>query len=253
MPDPEPSVTPDWEMVRNFNAGVDGSPAGFPSGFDAPWQSVFTTAQVHEGDFAAAVRIQEGSDGFPTWGGQINFPDALVKGDVLWHQMWVYYPPNPTFIVVSSNNWLKYWRVRNRTAADTHVGYFDLLLRRDMDGTAVPQWLFQKEDPFYDFETFGANIPLPRGQWVRQTTRCVVDNIARDDGGLGEVMFWQNGVLLANRSIRTISNATDRWIAWWLHTFWNGGAPQTQESYVDDIRLAKNGVPAWVTDLPSLP
>jgi hypothetical protein len=203
---------------------------------------------------ACKLNINAGDVGFGTWGGSISFPTDLVKGDTFWLDQWIYMPPNPTFIVdVGGSTSLKYIRFRSKQRpSDASAGFIDIQPIND-SSTSPYEFRMIKEGQDI-WENFGLNIPWPRGQWVRHSVCVNVDNVAVSSGGTSRVRFWQNGTLLySSTGLTTITRATDILNSLYLFTNWNGGSPQTQSLYMDDIKMAASsngGVPSWAADLP---
>jgi hypothetical protein len=256
-PPPNPIIPPDWEIFRDFNTGPDGATANFQAdGFnDLGGFSRYTNEQVYAGAFSCKLNINAGTpgtdNGFGTWGGKINFPTTCVKGDTLWFEQYYYMPTS--FVVDSSPGWLKYLRFWTTPNGVTNRGYLDVYLRNDVAGAPFKPYQIIKEGQDL-WVYFGAdNRKFLRDQWVRQTVQIVIDNVTVASGGTAKVRFWENGQLIVDTTtIQTISNAIDYMPYFYLHTLWNGGAPSTVFSYVDNIRFAKNGVPTWVLDLPGI-
>lgn len=249
----------DWSIFRDFNSGASGASAnGTADGFDGDaGASVYTTEQVYAGARSCKMTITSGSGGFGLWGGRLNFPAVFLKGDTLWYQHY-YWMPNG-YVISTTPGFLKYLRFRTETSAGANVGYVDLYLNDDVSGTPATtyRWIFEGQQ---EWVVCGPNRRYLRDQWVRQTVRVDFSDVPAGLGGFGRVRHWENGSLIldsavtrgvSNNWLRTLENATDKSTFHLLHTYWNNdNAPATQSSYVDDIRIAKNGRPSWTLDLP---
>ena len=254
------AVTPDWEILRDFNSGPNGSGVLYqPDGFDDEAQlSVYSNEQVYSGAFSCKMNVLAGTTGGGPngWGGRLIFPSALAKGDVLWYEHYYYMPS--AFSVQTAPGWLKYIRFWTQTAAAAMNGHLDVYI--DDDDTGDPaetfRWIMEGQGKW---ARAGGNRRYLRDQWVRQTVRVDFSDVPVALGGTGRVRHWENGTMVFDSSVtigadstwlRTLNNATDVCTYHRLHTYWNNVAPLTQSSYVDDIRIAKNGRPTWTLDLP---
>jgi len=205
------------------------------------------------------MTITEGQGGFGAWGGIIVLPSPLLKGDRLWYQHYYWMPED--YILSTTPGWLKYLRFLTRTAADTHVGYLDCYINDDVLGTpdSTYRWILEGQ---FEWVLAGSARRYLRDQWVRQTVCIDLSDVPAALGGSARVRHWENGSLVMDSAtqlgtygnwLKTLNEADHRVIAHYLHTYWNNdNAPATQSSYVDDIRIAKNGVPSWALDLEDL-
>lgn len=251
-------IAPDWEMLRDFNSGPAGASTNAQAdGFSGDaWASVYSSDQVHSGSFSGKMTIQAGTGGFGDWGGRINFPSVFVKGDTLWYQHYYYMPDSYTIQTVPQ--WLKYLRFLTQDSSNANIGYLDLYLNDDDAGipTTTYRWIMEGQGQWV---VVGPNRRYLRDQWVRQTVRVDFSDIPAALGGTGRVRHWENGMAMLDSAVtignngtwlKTLNADTHRCVYHLLHTYWNNGnAPVTQSSYVDDIRIAKNGRPTWTLDL----
>lgn len=246
------SVTPLWEVTRNFNSGADGGATqGQSDGFDdIAGQSLYSDEQVAEGALACKMSITSGSDGFGNWGGVVDFPSNLVKGDVLWGRLNIYIPAS--FVIdTSGNTSLKTIRIRQQKADTTLTGHIDIQMRDDSITASEFRMIKETQDLWLEF---GTNGIMTRDVWHEFAYRIEFDDVLPGSGGNANIKFWLNGVLLvSSTTIQTLYLSTDEAIALFLFTYWNGLSPQTQSLYVDDIRMAAYddpaGVPSWATSL----
>ncbi|MBA3919535.1 MAG: hypothetical protein C0516_13225 [Gemmatimonas sp.] len=241
--------TPSWSVERNFNGGLLGQSVNrTPSGFDdAGGGTVFATDKSFEGGMSGKMSIDSAEYGFGQWGGVVAFPQKLVAGDELWLDLYVYLPAD--FQIITSPKHLKFLRIRTETSAGANSGYNDLYLVDD-DQTE-PQFKFIKEiqDIWYPF---GAQKAFTRERWHRFTVHYRFDAVSRSAGGRSQVRIWQNSQLvLDEKRVQTLTNATDYANGFYLFTYWNGASPKKQTAWVDNIRLS-NRKPAWVADLPGV-
>lgn len=249
----------DWETGA-IDAAADTLGANGFTG-DAG-QTRITTAQVIKGSQSVSltIRTTDSDDGgFGTWGGTYTLPSACVKNDESWLQCYVYYPANPTYIISTDDFWLKYLRFRTVVSGGGNNGALDVQFASDPVTFGDPPFRVLREGTTdlrpgdAQSVSFGQGFLLPRGEWVRHDIHIVWDNITVQDGGTARFRMWQNTQLLVDTStVPTLVNATDSHDMTRIHTFWNPPIPQTQTSYLDDFRVAKNGRPAWTFDLEGL-
>lgn len=259
--DPPEVIEPDWSILRDFNSGAIGASAsGTADGFDGDGTaSVYTIEQVYSGARSCKMTITEGQGGFGAWGGIIGFGTELVKGDRLWYQHYYYMPES--YILSTTPGWLKYLRSLTQTASNTHVGYLDCYINDDDAGIpdTTYRWIMEGQTEWVEY---GPNRKFLRDQWVRQTVCVDFSDVPVGLGGTARVRHWENGVLLLdsaqqrtvyNNWLKTLIEPDHKATVHFLHTYWNNdNAPATQSSYVDDIRMAKNGLPSWVADIPGV-
>jgi len=249
---PAPSVAPDWEIFRNFNGGVSGTQVSYASGDafdDLGGMTEYSNVRSISGGMSAKCTIIGGTDGFGNWGGSVAFTDTLVKHDEFWLQLYIYIPD--TFVIdTPGNGSLKFLRYKQRTAADAHRGYIDIQMQDDVGEPTAWRMIQENQGLWRNFGSVGS---ITRNAWHRVTTHVVLDDVLQASGGTSRIRVWMDGVLLVDdATIRTLVSATDFMNELYLFTYWNGMAPQTQSLWIDDLRMAKNGVPSWVAALPGV-
>lgn len=238
--------TPDWDFLRDFNTGSNGNSAQAADGFDYTGASTKSSEQAYSGSLSAKNVISSGSDGDGTFGGNIEFESDFVKGDTLWADIRFYLPAGFE-IATPGNGSLKFLRFKIKTAGGSHVGYNDIQFMDDA-GQSNAFRMLQEAQGLWVY--FGTADSVTRNTWHRLTTCLKYDNVLQSSGGTSRSRVWFNNALVVdNDTIRTLENATDIVYAYLIFTYWNGNAPKTQHNYLDDIRVAKNGVPSWALDL----
>lgn len=238
------ATPPEWDILRDFESGIPGANATGVDAFSgSSGLSVYTTEQAAAGSQSVKMTTLQGSEAAFDFGGIVNFTTPAYQTDTVWIRLKTFLPE--TFsIVTPGNGSLKYLRIRKRTAAQTHVGYFDFQMRDDTYSNT--RYRMIQEGVAANWVNLGPNSPVPRGVWVDHTLCLFLHATV----GVARVRFWENATLLVDTTtLPTLVNATDEAYAFYLYTYWNGGAPQTQSCYADDIRIAKNGTPTWATDL----
>jgi hypothetical protein len=225
-----------WSVVRNFNSGTLGTSVNNQSDGMTTTAAVYDDTYVAEGPLSAKTTITQGAEGFGSFGGIVDFPFNLVQYDELWMHVWLYVPAN--FDLTTNSGSLKFMRVRSRKADNTSQGYLDWQIKPN--GTY--RLLKEGQSIWYDADP---NAVLPRAQWVQYIWHIIIDDVPGASGGLARVRAWQDGVLIQDENlVRTMNAVGDVQTGLYLFTFWNGGAPQTQSVWLDDIRIA-NTKPSW--------
>jgi hypothetical protein len=241
--------TAPWAVTRNFETGPEGAlTERTPSGFDdAAGAAFFSSAQRVGGAFSAKLTADSGATGFGNWGGIVNFPSALRRGDELWLQFYIYFPAG--FQITTNTGSLKFIRILTQTEVGGWAGQNDIQLMNDGDPSNSFRVMKEGQDQWF---RFGAPSLIKRDQWHRVTTHLVFDSVSAVNGGLSRVRFWLDGRLLTEeKRITTLGGSRDIVKSFFLFTYWNGGAPRTQSLFVDEILMA-NRVPAWASDLEGM-
>ncbi len=246
-----------WNITRDFNGGTNGASVSYVSGDafdDLGGSSVYDSANAYEGAMCAKLQIADNVEGFGQWGGSIDFPSTVVKGQRFWLQLYIKIPAS-FLIETPGNGSLKYIRLRQKKADTTNAGFFDLQFFDQSGALADNTYDFRMIKELQDdWQEFGADGILTRDTWHRHTLCIDVDNVAVGSGGNGRVRFWQNGTLLVNSTTLTpLINATDYMDSFYLFTYWNGNgtdySPQAQHLFVDKIQMSTDTTPSWATGL----
>lgn len=241
-----PPAAGTWSIQRNFNSGSAGSNATSADGFDdAAGGSMYSTERAFEGGKSAKLSIAQGTDGWGTWGGVINFPTPLASGSNLWLQLYIYMPSD--FVISTPGNGsLKFLRVRTQPPGGGNSGYNDIQFQDDAGQPSAFRMIKEQQDQWFNF---GAPNSFTKGMWHRISVNIQFGSVPKASGGTARVRVWQNGALLVDEArMKTLTNADDIATNFYLFTYWNGSAPRTQSLWVDDIQLS-NFQPAWASDL----
>ena len=225
-----------WRVDLNFNSGTLGSNN---NGFsDAAGKSYISATHVFEGAAACEMNINSGDTAFGTWGGIINHPTALKKGDEIWFRVRTYMPAGFNYNSSGEGSHLKFLRVHTQTTSGTNEGYDDWYI--NPKGSSIAHlFIFEGEQLWSDLANSSYAPVLDK--WETYEMYLKLDNVSVDSGGQARIRVWKNGELLADitnrKTLSTASSISDRSH---LFTYWNGGAPQTQKMYVDDIVLTSD-------------
>jgi len=221
-----------WQKKVDFNAGPLGAKAlGSDSSFNDASSAVYSKDQVYEGAFSVKNSIDKGAEGFGNWGGIINFPTKVTRGGEVWLRVRTYYPSGFSF---SANPWLKFLRMHTTDAGgSTNYGYDDWYINLS-DAVHPYQFIYEGEQVWYQF---GAKADSPQfNKWETYEMYVKFDTTPASKGGQAVVRFWKDGILIGESKDRiTLKNASATSDAAYIFTYWNGGAPQTQSMYLDDI------------------
>lgn len=223
-----------WRIDLDFNGGTVGARAQGPGGFsDAAGNTFYTNAQSYEGGKAVEMNIAQGDTAFGTWGGIVNHPTVLRKGDEIWVRVRTFMPLGFNYDSYGEGGHLKFLRVHTQTEGGSNQGYNDWYID-DKNAPYAHKFIFEGEQVWDEFAG-PAHRPV-LGQWETYEMYLKLDNVPVSAGGQGRVRLWKNGVLLKDITNRkTLAAATSVSDRTHLFTYWNGGAPQTQKMYVDDV------------------
>jgi len=226
-----------WTLARNFNQGTAGSVAkSNVDGFSGTCAGAFYSyVNVSEGPLAAELNVEGGSTGYGYWGGTFTLPENIQKGGELWFRVKTYMPIGFNYDSTSEGNRLKFIRFHTMSPTSSNEGYDDWYI--NPRGSKTPfSWIFEGEQKWSDFG--GAEDVIQLGQWEVYEMYVYFDDVAVDNGGKARVRLWKNGKLLKDITDRkTLVRTTSYVDRVHLFTYWNGGAPQTQKMWVDDIVL----------------
>ena len=228
-----------WRIDMNFNNGTVGQKAQGSGGFsDAAGATYYTSENYYEGGKAAQLSITKGDTAFGNWGGVINHPTLLKKGDQIWFRVRTYMPVGFNYNSTGEGGHLKFLRIHTQTTGGSNEGYDDWYI--NPKGSAIShKFIFEGEQVWDEFAS--SQYAPDLGKWETYEFYVKFDNVPVSAGGTGRVRVWKDGVLLKDitnrKTLATASSVSDRTH---LFTYWNGGAPATQKMYVDDIVLTSD-------------
>lgn len=229
-----------WTRELTFENGEVGTNArGSAQDFDdAAGGSYITNERVLRGDQAAKLTVTDGSTAFGEWGGIINFPEPLRKGDEIWFSVNTFFPEGFNYDSTGEGEHLKFLRVHVSTPTGANRGYNDWYI--NPEGSSVPhKFICECQARWFDFGTSAEAVQ--RGRWESYEMYIKLDDVPTDEGGNALVRVWKNGSLLREiTGAKTLSSATDISTRAHLFTYWNGGAPKSQHMFVDDIIITSD-------------
>lgn len=229
-----------WTVSADFEEGDTGSIAVGPDAFSHTSNDIILDQNVEgdeiteafSGKNVAKLDIRANSYGFGTWGGILDFPETLGKGDEIWYKVSIFFPEGFDY---NASPHLKFLRIR------TPDGHLDWYI--DNEGTANPfKFIYEGEQVWSRFG--GEEDRIEFGKWETYEMYIKLDNVRSTEGGEAMVRVWKNGILLGTFLDRlTLADETTIANYALLFTYWNGGNPPAQYLYVDDIVIT--------TDTPS--
>jgi len=192
---PDPPIPANaWSLVRDFNSGPAGTSVKGKADGMGNTTAVYDATHVAEGAFAAKTTVQEGKNGFGSWGGIVGFPTPLVRYDELWVRVSLYVPAD--FSIAAGPGFLKFLRIRSLNTAGGSNGHVDWLINNDAGQILSDnQYRMIKEGQQIWFR-FGETGSLTRDTWHTFVWNMTVDSVPGASGGQGRVRAWQNGVLI---------------------------------------------------------
>lgn len=228
---PEPDG---FTLTLGFERGAPGAAPEGPDAFDELASGAsYTREQHYAGEQSAALRVEKGTDGWESFGGRRFLPaqHRVGRGGELWIRVRVFFPPGFSF---AADPWLKFLRV-DTGRGDTHEGYDDWYL--DDPDAGDPAHVFISEVSGEPSRRCGRSTDGPRrGRWETYEMYLRFDDVAARAGGSARVRFWKDGLLLCDiDDLATLATPSSSASAFLFSTYWNGGAPRTQQMYLDDV------------------
>jgi len=238
-----------WTITQGF----DDRTTGGSCGWDAAGGSTASTAVVASGTKSCQLSVTQGDTAYGMWGGIINHPENVKRGQELWFRLRTFMPAGFNYNSIGEGNRLKFLRVHTRTASTENNGYNDIYIS-PKGVNPVYQFIYEGEQVWDPIGTVtgvltgvlagGNTHAIALGQWETYEYYIKFDTVSVDKGGMSRVRFWKNGSLMADMTDRITLRSTDAYSdRTHIFTYWNGGSPATQKMYVDDVVLT--------TDTPS--
>lgn len=206
-------------------------------------QSYVTDLKSYSGGKSCLQHIKAGQTAFGIWGGIINHPSNLKRGDEIWIRVRTFFPAGFNYDSTSEGNRLKFLRVHTMDASNPNYGYDDLYI--NPSSNSVPfQFIYEGEQKWTTVGTSADKIQ--RGTWETYEFYVKFDSVPVDSGGQARVRIWKNGTLLRDITDRqTLKNTVAYADRTHIFTYWNGGSPLTQQMYIDDL-VVTSDVPSNV-------
>lgn len=227
----------------NFNAEVVGSA---PLKWNTTASIVSNTQKYLGIGNSVKNSITNGDTGFGTWGGVLNFPRGVItKGSEIWIRVRTYWPAGFNYDSTSSGSRLKFLGVKVKSLSGQNDGHNDIYInpRTGPNAGQTAPFVFISEavnnqawSPFGTWDGYGnGGDSIQFDVWETYECYMYLDDLPVGAGGTGIVRLWKNGELLDENNVQTLVNSTDYLDQFLLFTYWNGGSPQTQDMYIDDL------------------
>jgi hypothetical protein len=209
--------------------------------------TTYTNEQVKAGSTSCRLAVRKGTVGWGEFGAMMLFPEPLVKGQELWIRLDLFVPEGFDY---TANPQLKFMRVHTQSRAGENFGYLDFLITPDGPSHWSKKLNGLTDAPFYFYYETVVNQEYPgsyekdrikKGQWESFEIYYYLDSVSTENNGRGRVRIWKNEELLADLpSQTTLKNAEAVANSFLLFTYWNGGSPQDQHLYIDNIVITSD-------------
>lgn len=219
-----------WTLFYNYDNMAIGANCGFSG-------STVSNIQAYSGKNSCQMSVKQGDTAFGEFGNTFTHPTPVTQGQQLWVRVRTFWPVGSTYNSIGEGDHLKFLRFHTTSTVTENLGYDDIYI--NPQGSNPPFQFIYEGEQVWDFIGVapGPNT-IQFGKWETYEYYVRFDTKSVNNGGVAEVKFWKNGVLLADMKDRfTLANATAWSDATYLFTYWNGGSPITQVMYVDDVQI----------------
>jgi len=221
-----------WTITADFESGTVGNLAKGTNAFSSTGnRTTFSNAKAHSGSQSAKMEWRKGGTGFSCCTGEMKFPQDVRVGQEIWGRAYFYFqsPWSWDYSDPTQAHRVKIFRFHQKLQSGKHVGYNDIHERGTAGRMAIA---IEGMGPFkglYNGNKNGKAI-VPIGQWV------VLELYVLFHPTNGAVRMWIDGTLKADYSgIQTAKDSNARMDFNLVMSYWNGGAPQNQVAYIDDV------------------
>jgi len=225
-----------WSIDQTYDDQKDGSGCqgwGFTG-------SIVTSDESASGAKSCELNIKQGKTAFGEWGGSRPFPSKLYVGDEIWIRIRTFWPNGTNYDSTSEGSNLKFLRIHTRDDVTTNYGYADWYIYPKKN--TIP-FMFRYEGkaqaPNIKFGSSGDSIVF--NVWETYEYYIKFDTKSVDEGGKGIARMWKDGVLIGEiTSELTMKKSQGYADLMYIFGYWNGGSPQTQKMYVDDLIITSD-------------
>lgn len=205
----------------SFEDGAPGQSARGDTAFSDAMDTTYSNERTFAGNQSGRMTVTGGSTAYGEWGGIRSLPARPKEGEEMWLRAAIYFP---TTFDYSANPWLKFLRIHTMSDARSNQGYLDLYI--------LNNGKLSYNNEVTETVDYIASEPLQKGKWETYEVYVKFSSVA----GQGMYRVWQNGKLVhENSSRKTLSGSTSYSDAVYIFTYWNGGAPKSQQAFVDDV------------------
>lgn len=223
-----------WTIDQDFD---DESVGAFCSGWDAT-QSTVSTEKAASGSKSCRQTVSKGDTGFGVWGGIITLPTPLTRGGQFWVRLRTFMPVGFNYDSYGEGSHLKFLRLHTMSPAQSNQGYDDWYI--NPKGDSSPHKFIFEGEQVWSYVSDAGTAPV-LGVWETYEMYVKLDSVPKSKGGAGLVRFWKNGELIGEFPDRKTLVGSDSYAdRFHVFTYWNGGAPQTQQMYIDDLVLTSD-------------
>jgi len=229
-----PSYTP--LKLISFDSGTLGAQAGGATGFDVPQDTSVNGYPKYSADIAGPFgggkickMAWSAADKYFFGGDYFRGSKTIVDGDSLWVRQYIYLVPTYLWTYSAANTngdgWggTKFLRIWFADGSDNCWQMYNdgKIWGMTTEGYATLNHTFNR----------AAMTATPQGQWVCQEKQIFFHS----NPALGKGRFWENGVFVQEFTGQTKAPGTVT-VTRILHgDYWNGGSPQAQSWYLDEI------------------
>lgn len=207
-----------WTVAANFESGTVGNKAEGTSGFtEAGSQTILSSEKSASGSKSAKMTWPQGSDGWGIAHGYLDYPNVANESEI-WARAYFYFASPWSW---SCNPVSKVIRLHIAHSNGSNAGYHSILL--NSAGNIVVSNEIADIQP-----DTGVKFDIDKWQSIEMYVKLSTsDPIFR---------IWKNGILIyEDRAHNTMSSTSDFSDSSYIMTYWNGGAPQNQTQYVDEV------------------
>lgn len=220
-----------WTIDQDFD---DESPGAVCGGWDSS-QSVVSTDRAASGTKSCKQVISKGDTGFGVWGGILTLPARLTKGGEFWVRVRTFMPIGFNYNSSAEGAHLKFLRLHTMSPSQSNQGYNDWYI--NPKGDPSPHKFIFEGEQVWSYVSDPSTAPV-LGVWETYEMYVKLDSVPKSRGGTAVVRFWKNGELIGEFPDRQTLVGTDSYAdRFHFFTYWNGGSPQTQQMYMDDVVL----------------
>ncbi len=242
-------------LEMTFDSGVSGESIqsgdcikyGEPVFTSTAGRTFYTEAESFGIGKSAELNVVQGSNGFGTLGGVINFPSCsnfddlagkITKGQEIWVSVRLKFPADFEFNQNGRNKFLRLRAFHDVDGSPVSEGYNDLYINGPSGLGEQPfHYIFEGAQQWY----FAGepNDFFKLGYWNTIEFYLKLDNVKGSEGGESMVRVWIDGRLIGETNDRNILVYADSYISsLYFFTYWdNEGTHMDQKFWADDLTI----------------
>jgi len=226
-----------WAVHYSFDDRVLGTvPPGFFAGTPPRSGTTVTNEQAKFGTQSARLSIQEGTDGWGSWGGTLVFPRRAVRGETIRVRAFFWIPAEFRTRPPGSSERNKFLRMTTNSLENRPYSNDLAWNSRPMTNAQPYSWCYEGGGYTDFYRNLGS--PIQSNAWESIEWAMVLDNVSMQDGGMARVLVWKNGILVADiQDVITINRVHGWAFQLRFFTYWNDKAPKDEYLYVDEITI----------------